>query len=211
MQRKQYITSLLFVHFMFVLVVFGSHAGAAAQPDPTEQLRPFLAKVTATLSEPELKSMTKQEQSARMVSVIRERFDFREMSKRVLGQQWRSLTEKEQEEFEHLFTQLLQYAYVGKVDDYSGQQVQFGQQRIKGDRAEVQTFLVDKNKSIPISYIALQRNDQWMIYDVVVEGVSLVRNYMEQFTAILRTDGYSGLVRQMKDKVADLEKNFIRN
>jgi phospholipid transport system substrate-binding protein len=208
MRRNSAITSFLLVGLISLLVVLGSRSSVAAAPDPTEQLRPFLDKVTAALSDPGLKRMTKQEQCDRMIGVIRERFDFQEMSKRVLGQQWRSLADKEQKEFELLFTQLLQYAYVGKIDDYSGQQIQFIQQRIKGDRAEVQTLLVDRNKSIAISYIMLLRNDQWMIYDVVAEGVSLVRNYMEQFSEILRKDGYPGLVKQLKDKIAELEKNF---
>ena len=109
-----------------------------------------------------------------------------------------------------MFTRLLQYAYVEKIDEYSGQQVQFTQQRIKGERAEVQTLLVDKNKSIPVSYIMLLRGDQWMAYDVVVEGVSLVRNYMEQFSEILRKDGYPALVKQIEGKIAELEK-VIKN
>ncbi|MDR2550544.1 MAG: ABC transporter substrate-binding protein [Desulfobulbus sp.] len=211
MQRNTSFFSVFQASLVFLLLVLGSHVAVAASPDPTEQIRPFLAKVTATLAEPGLKSKSRQEQSDRMISVIRERFDFREMSKRVLGQQWRNLSDKEQAEFEDLFTQLLQYVYVDKIDDYSGQQIQYTLQRVKGDRAEVQTLLVDKNKSIPIFYIMILRNDQWMIYDVVVEGVSLVRNYMEQFNEILRKNGYSGLIKQLKDKIAELEKNLNKS
>ena len=184
---------------------------AAAVPDPTEQFRPFLDKVTETLADPGLKSLSKPEQSRRIIGVVRERFDFREMSRRVIGQQWRNLSEQEQNNFEALFTQLLQYAYVGKIDEYSGQQVQFTQQRIRGDRAEVQTLLVDKNRSIPVSYIMLLRDDQWMAYDVIVEGVSLIRNYMEQFSEILRKDGYPGLVRQIEEKITQLEQEIKKN
>ncbi|WP_310600565.1 ABC transporter substrate-binding protein [Desulfobulbus sp.] len=211
MQRNISIASFFQVSLVSLLLVVGSHAAVAASPDPTEQIRPFLAKVTATLAEPGLKSKSRQEQSDRMISVIRERFDFREMSKRVLGQQWRNLSDKEQSEFEDLFTQLLQYVYVDKIDDYSGQQIQYTLQRVKADRAEVQTLLVDKNKSIPVFYIMILRNDQWMIYDVVVEGVSLVRNYMEQFNEILRKDGYAGLVKQLKNKITELEKGFNKS
>jgi len=195
----------LFIAFALVLC---TQVAVSATPDPTEQFRPFLNKVTATLADPGLKAMPKREQSRRIIGVVGERFDFREMSKRVIGQQWRSLSEKEQGEFEALFTQLLQYAYVGKIDEYTGQQVQFTQQRVKGERAEVQTLLVDKDKSIPVSYIMLLRGDQWMAYDVVVEGVSLVRNYMEQFSEILRKDGYPGLVKQIEEKIAELEKSI---
>jgi phospholipid transport system substrate-binding protein len=198
---------IVFILFSFITVFFTQPAVSAA-PDPTEQFRPFLKKITETLADPGLKAIPKPEQSQRIIGVVREHFDFREMSKRVIGQQWRNLSETEQGEFEQLFTQLLQYAYVQKIDEYSGQQVQFTQQRIKGERAEVQTLLVDKNKSIPVFYIMLLRGDQWMAYDVVVEGVSLVRNYMEQFSEILRKDGYPGLVKQIEQKIAELEKDI---
>ena len=175
-------------------------------PDPTEQLKPFLKKVTDTLSDPTLKTLPKKEQCQRIVIIAKERFDFQEMSKRVLGQQWRKLDSKEQQNFERLFTQLLQYAYVGKIEEYAGQKIEYVQQRIKEDRAEVQTLLVDKEKSIPISYIMLLKDENWMTYDVVVEGVSLVRNYMEKFKDILRNDGYSGLVKQVEEKIDLFEK-----
>jgi phospholipid transport system substrate-binding protein len=208
MQRKNLMPSLIVSTLATLVVVLCTQSAVLASPDPTEQLRPFLNKVTATLADPGLKALPKHEQSRRVIAVVRERFDFREMSKRVIGQQWRSLSEMEQGEFESLFTQLLQYAYVGKIDEYSGQQVQFTQQRIKGERAEVQTLLVDKDKSIPVFYIMLLRGDQWMAYDVVVEGVSLIRNYMEQFSEILRKAGSPGLVKQIEQKIAELEKGI---
>jgi phospholipid transport system substrate-binding protein len=175
-------------------------------PDPTEQLKPFLKKVTDTLSDPSLKVLPKKEQCQRIVTIARERFDFQEMTKRVLGQQWRKLDTKEQQNFERLFTQLLQYAYVGKIEEYAGQKIEYVQQRVKEDRAEVQTLLVDKEKSIPVSYIMLLKDNDWMTYDVVVEGVSLIRNYMEQFKDILRNDGYPGLVKQVEEKINLFEK-----
>lgn len=190
----------------FTVTVAGMQAAAAVPPDPTEQFRPFIAKVTKTLADPDLKTLSKQEKSRRLIDVVRERFDFKEMSKRVIGQQWRNLSPGEQDEFESLFTRLLQYVYVDKIDDYSGQEVEFTQQRIKGQRAEVQTLLVDRDKTIPVAYIMILRGNEWMAYDVIVEGVSLVRNYMEQFREILRKDGYSGLTDQIRKKIVELEQ-----
>jgi phospholipid transport system substrate-binding protein len=207
-KMKKYLVS--FFCFIVMVVCFSQNTSFAT-PDPTEQFRPFLKKVTDALADPELKTYPKNEQGQRMINVVRERFDFREMSKRVLGQQWRDLNDSEQKDFEDLFTRMLQYAYIGKIDDYSGQKVEFTQQRIKGERAEVQTLLVDKDKSVSVSYIMLLRGDQWMAYDVVVEGVSLVRNYMEQFKEILKKDGYAGLVRQVKEKIEQIEKDKKHN
>jgi len=210
LQKK--IVTILILSFCFVMLgMFFSNHTVYATPDPTEQFRPFLKKVTDILADPELKTIPKNEQGRRLINVVKERFDFREMSKRVLGQQWRDLSEKEQVEFEGLFTRMLQYAYVGKIDEYAGQKVEFTQQRVKGERAEVQTLLVDKDKSVSVAYIMLLRGDQWMAYDVVVEGVSLIRNYMEQFKEILKKDGYAGLVRQVKEKIEQIEKEKKRN
>lgn len=208
----KFITIRLFLPILvLVAALLGTQSAVSATPDPTEQFRPFIDKVTKTLADPGIKTLPKHEKSRRVISVVREHFDFREMSKRVIGQQWHNLSNDEQNEFESLFTQLLQYAYVGKIDDYTGQQVQFTQQRIKGERAEVQTLLIDKDKSIPVAYIMLLKGDQWMAYDVIVEGVSLVRNYMEQFNEILRKDGYPGLVTQIKKKIVELEKDGARS
>lgn len=196
------------VFFLTLLVGSLVEPSARAAADPTEQMRPFLAKVTTMLADPLLKKASRQEQCQRMITVVRERFDFREMSKRVLGKQWRELSDQEQAHFEDLFTQLLQYAYVGKIDEYAGQKIEFTQQRIKGDRAEVQTLLVDSHRTIPISYIMLLKGEEWMAYDIVVEGVSLVRNYMEQFQQILIKEGYSALLDQIKSKISQLESQY---
>ncbi len=206
MLQNKYTVFLSFLLCCLLMGLVFSQSAVSASPDPTDQFRPFLKKVIDTLADPELKTIPKKEQGQRIITIVREHFDFREMSKRVLGMQWRNLNNKEQKEFEDLFTQLLQYAYIGKIDEYAGQQVAFVKQRIKGERAEVQTLLVDKEKSVPVSYIMLLRGDQWMAYDVIVEGVSLIRNYMEQFSEILRKDGYSGLVQQLKDKISQIEK-----
>ena len=183
-------------------------ASVLANPDPTEQLRPFLKKVTETLSDPELYTLSRKEQSQVLVELVRERFDFYEMSKRVLGPQWRNISKEEQDTFVSLFTQLLQHAYIVEIDRYSGQEVQYVQQRIRGDRAEVQTVLVDGEQSYNVSYIMQLRQGQWMAYDIVAENVSLVRNYLEQFREILRRHGYEGLVRQIEEKIHELENEL---
>ncbi len=198
-----------FVFFSFLFVAFQAHLVHAAElPDPTEQFRPFIDKVTHVLADPELKKLPKKEQSQQVIKVVRERFDFREMSKRVLGRHWRDLSDAQQTQFEELFTQLLQYAYVEKIDEYSGQKVEFTKQRIRGERAEVQTLLVDGKRSIPVSYILKLQGNRWMAYDVVVEGVSLIRNYMEQFQQIITKDGYPQLVEQIKSKISQLEQQY---
>lgn len=175
-------------------------------PDPTEQLRPLVEQVVVILTDPELQGTEKCfDRREKVMKAVHERFDFYEMSKRVLGSQWRKISSKEKEDFVKLFTTLLEHAYIGKIENYSKQKVEFKDQRIKKNRAEVKTLIIDNEVVIPVSYVMILKGEQWKVYDIVVEGVSLVRNYMEQFREILRKDSYEALVVQLRDKVAELE------
>lgn len=203
MQRRYFLFSVITL-FLFSLappLVMG-----AKGPDPTAQMKPFIDKVMGILEHADFKKDPKCIICKRLIDVSRERFDFNEMSKRVLGRTWRKLNKEEKEEFVDLFTRLLQYAYIGKLEQYTGQKIIFKGQRIKGKRAQVQTEISDGQQSIAVSYIMLLEGDQWMVYDVIIEGVSLVRNYMEQFREILRKEKYAGLVKQIETKVQQLEE-----
>ena len=200
------LTLLAVVCCCVMLFSLSARPVSAAATDPTAQLRPFLTQVMATLDDPSFRKLPKKAQGDHMLKVVQERFDFHEMSKRVLGRYWRTMTPTQQQEFESLFMQLLEAAYVGKIDDYNvGETIQYGQQRIQGDRSEVQTNLVNGTKSIPISYIMHLQGDRWMIYDIVAEGVSLVRNYLEQFQQIISQNGYPSLAAQMRQKISQLQ------
>ncbi len=199
-------SSVVLGMLMILLLATPFDALSSTVPDPTQQMKPFIAKMTKILAEADFKNDAKCSICQRLIDISRERFDYDEMSKRVLGRAWRKLSKEQKENFVELFTELLQYAYIGKIQSYAGQSTVFKQQRIRGKRAEVKTELIDKDKTIPISYIMLLEGDQWMVYDVVVEGVSLIRNYMEQFREILRKDHYNGLVKQIETKVNELQE-----
>jgi phospholipid transport system substrate-binding protein len=195
---------LVFVLSLFLLSVV-TQVSAAAPPDPTEQLKPVVDKVVSLLKDTEFRKRPIVDQSEVIVKIVSERFDFHEMSKRVMGKQWRTLTLEQREQFVALFTKLLQYVYISQVDGYLDKKVEFTQQRIKGDRAEVKTLLVGQNKSIPVSYIMLLEKKSWMAYDIVVEGVSLIRNYMEQISTVLRDENFPGLISMLEKKITKLE------
>ncbi len=206
MQTFRY-SILLFIISLFIAPSFTQNAVAAiaGKPDPTEQLQPFLDKIVIQLKEPAFKKKPIADQSQKIVKMASEHFDFHEMSKRVMGKQWRSLNAAQQEQFVDLFTQLLQYVYIGQVDEYLEKKIEFKSQRIRGDRAEVKTFFVGNDKSIPVSYIMILKKDQWMAYDIVVEGISLVRNYMEQIGSVLRKEKFAGLISLLEKKIKKLE------
>ncbi|MEA2115175.1 MAG: ABC transporter substrate-binding protein [Thermodesulfobacteriota bacterium] len=203
-----------FSFYVFNILVYGiilclgsiSTANAAKLPDPTEQFRPFVEEMVTILTDPDLLGEGKNAQRReKAMTVASEHFDFHEMSKRVLGKTWRKLSKDEQEYFTRLFTRLLEHAYVGKIEGYSNQKVVFKGQRVKGERAQVLTDIIDKDTVITVSYIMILKDGVWKVYDIVVEGVSLVRNYMDQFREILRKEEYASLLKQVEDKVTELE------
>lgn len=183
-------------------------AYAAKSLDPTEQLRPFIGNLVSTLTDPDLQGTEKSKsRREKAMKAAEERFDFSEMSKRVLGKTWHDLANEEQEKFVALFTKLLAYVYLEKIEGYLKQNVVFKDQRIKGKRAIVNTLIVDDEVMLSVYYVMMLKNNNWMIYDVVVAGVSLVRNYMEQFHSIVRTKGYASLKKQIEEKIAELAKS----
>jgi len=193
----RYVHVLLILFFCF----FPSDSSALAAPGPTEQVRPTLKALTDILLDPSLKGGEhREERRARIMGHVTQRFDFREMSQRVIGSEWRRLSQAEQDYFQELFTKLLENAYIGKFESYSGQEIQYTGERVRDDRAIVSTQIENNGQWLPVDYIMIKKDVQWMVYDINIEGVSLVRNYMEQFRSILRRDKFDGLVKLLEEK-----------
>jgi len=196
--------TVLKVVCVLLCCLFSGSVGAASaslEMSPTSQLRPVLEDLTSVLADDNLKGDAhKAERRARIMDQIQRGFDFREMSRRVLGKTWRKIDTKDQEYFTVLMTQLLENVYVGRLEGYSDQVVEYAGEKIKGKRAQVTTFVSDNNIKIPVHYIMMLNGARWMVYDINIEGVSLVRNYQQQFKAILRKDKFEGLVKVLEEK-----------
>jgi phospholipid transport system substrate-binding protein len=169
---------------------------------PGDQVRQSVDKLLAILKDPRLKQEgEKNERREELKKVIYQRFDFTEMAKRSLGPEWRRHTPEEQKEFVKLFTDLLERAYLGQIESYNGEKVQYLNEREDHDYAEVQTKLVDnKGQEFSVNYRLHNVNGDWKVYDVVVEDVSLVNNYRAQFSRVLGSSSYQELVRRLKQK-----------
>ena len=175
-------------------------AGAVEQ-SPTADLKPVLDDITTVLLDENLKGNENlEERRDKIMSLIKRGFDFREMSKRVLGKKWRKIDDQEKDRFTSLMTKLLENVYIGKLESYSGEQIEFAGETVKGERAQVTVVVENGEVKIPIHYIMRKTSSSWMVYDINIEGVSLVRNYQEQFKSILRKDDYEGLVKVIEDK-----------
>ena len=180
--------------FAFAVPVF-------AGDSPTEDLKPALNSLVALLGDETLKGEEKKvERRKKIMDEIKKGFDFKEMSRRVLGKSWRDIDAAEQENFTNMMTKLLENVYVGKLETYTGGDIEYVGETIKGDRAQVTTLIEDNGVKLPVHYIMRNTNEKWVVYDINIEGVSLVRNYQEQFKSILRKDKYEGLVKVLEDK-----------
>jgi phospholipid transport system substrate-binding protein len=128
-------------------------------------------------------------------------FDFAEIAKRSLARHWQGRSEAERKEFVGLFADLLERSYISKIELYGGEKILYTGERIDGDAASVTTKIITKNGTeVPIEYRLLRQSDRWLVYDVSIEGVSLVSNYRTQFNKIIQTSSYAELVKKMKAK-----------
>lgn len=173
-----------------------ARAGAA-----TEAMKGTIEEVLRILADKDLKQPAKANERRQLLEkVVGERFDYQEMSRRSLGAPWGNMSDKEKQEFVSLFQTLLVNTYADKVEAYSGEGVQYVNERTEKEYAEVRTKVLTGKTEIPLDYRLLNKGSAWRVYDVVVDGVSLVNNYRGQFSKILRNGSYAELIEQLRKK-----------
>lgn len=179
----------------------GFPVGMAYAGPATDAMKGTIDEVLRILRDKELKQPAKADERRQILEkVVGDRFDYQEMSRRALGAPWNTLSDKDKQEFVGLFKSLLVSSYADKIETYSGEGVQYINERTEKDYAEVRTKVQTGKSDIPLDYRLLNKSGDWRVYDVVVDGVSLVNNYRGQFTKILRSSGYPELVEQLRKK-----------
>ena len=173
--------------------------------DPGKIVMDTIDKGLVVLKEPSLKGNDKvNERRQKLWETISPIFNFEEMSKRALGQHWKKRNDAEKKEFVGLFTNILKDAYIGKTDAYSGEKVILMKERVDKEYATVQAkFILNTDSEVVVDYNMLNNSGEWKIYDVIIEGVSLVNNYRSQFNSILIKSTYNELVKRIKEKKAN--------
>ncbi|HWT79662.1 MAG TPA: ABC transporter substrate-binding protein [Candidatus Methylomirabilis sp.] len=195
------------VALVLALAMAGVAAGASPAPEnsggpATEAIRGSISQVFGLLGDPTLKKPEKAEERRRQLEkLVAERICYAEMAKRSLGVHWQDLSEAEQEEFVTLFQRLLAKTYLHMIEGYTGEQIRYLGERVTEDFAEVRTRIVSEKMDIPVDYRLLRMAGEWRVYDVVVDGISLVNNYRGQFAKIIRASSYASLVEQLRKKV----------
>jgi len=190
-----------------LLIIFGTLLFGVPQAfcatSPLEQVKVTVDQVIEVLRQGELQGEARR----RVLSeLIRSRFDFVIMSQRTLGQHWKSATEQEQGEFVRLYSDLLEASYTGRIEAYTNETVDYNSEKIDGPRAVVATVVHSSNTDIPIDYRMVKQGDDWFVYDVVVEDISLIKNYRSSYGEIVRKEGYAGLFDLMRKKIAELHE-----
>jgi len=170
-------------------------ADAPAWAGPTDQLREYTDQV---LDDP---SMARQDRRAAVRKIAHEAFDISETAQRVLARHWQARTPAEREEFTQLFADLLERTYIARMDEYGGERIRYLSESIDGAFASVKARIVTRTGAeVAVESRMNLRGDRWLIYDILIENVSLVGNYRSQFDRIIRSSSYEELVRRLKTK-----------
>jgi len=206
MMKKSFSGGLL-VAVAMLIALWGIQAEAAISP--LEQMRTTVTGILGVMQSKEMgrpdKKLVRRE---KIMAYVSQRFDFEEMSKQTLATKWRELSPGQRKDFERLFSELLKNTYIGRVEAYSDEEIKFDKEVFDGDqqtRAMVYTKVVKNNQEIPINYKLMVRNGDWFVYDVLIEGVSLVRNYRTEFARILNHEQYAGLIKRLQEKNSSRE------
>ena len=187
-------------------VVLMAAALAVEAGIPTDQIRGGTDRVLRLLQDPELRKPARADDRRRQLrAVVDEVFDWQETGKRALARHWQPLKPEQRQEFSALFADLVERSYVSKIEAYAGERILYVGETVESDQATVKTKLVTRSGTeIPIDYRLQKEGDRFRVYDVLIEGVSLVGNYRAQFNRIIQQTGYDDLVRKMKNKQDEL-------
>ncbi len=159
-------------------------------------------KILATMKHPGFKDQSRDTQIGEVRKIINEVFDYQELSKRTLGREWRNFKPEQQTEFMDLFSKLLENVYADRILAYTHEKIDFGKEtELKKGRVEVESYIITvDNKKVPLFYRMTDKNGQWRVYDVVIEGISMIKNYRGQFREILSKNKPADLLQTLREK-----------
>ena len=187
---------------LFVLIFAVS---SFALPQPQAQVEQMVDSILGVLQQPELSA---EEKKAQVSGRVQEYLSVQSMSRRTLGTHWEGATEEQRQSFSELFVRILEGTYLNRIGDYSGGTVKYLKQRVMDSKAIVDTLIISDELEIPVQYKMIYEDGSWQVFDLVIEGVSLVRNYRSSYGEIIRRIGYDGLLALMDEKVQAMESSL---
>ena len=203
--RHAWISRVGMVTLIGVMVLSEGHLSTAApngiEPSATEAVKSTVIDLKHVLNDDDLKQPEQaKERRHEIEEIIKHRVDYEEMAKRALGAPWPTLSPRDQHEFVDLFVQLLRDAFAGRITERFDEQVIFLGEFRENAFAEVRAQLNGRKINTPIDFRLIHRAHEWRVYDVIIDGASIVSNYRAQFTSIIRDVTYVGLVKKMEQK-----------
>lgn len=188
---------------IIVLAVAGIMLASTAFASVTDDIRNTVDEIIRIVSDKEMKKHANEQKRRtaikKSLAVI---FDHQEMAKRSLGKHWNQRSPEERRQFVSLFASLLENSYASKIESYNNEKIVYVKESVDNDYAEVKSKVITpKRDEFTLDYkLIKQSSGKWVVYDVVIEGVSLVSNYRTQFNKIITANGYPELVKKLQSK-----------
>jgi len=191
---------------LLALISLLTLAAPSVAAEPQEVVKKVIDQVLGIMNNPAYAGPAQKERRHRLAKqLVDQHFDYREMAKRSLGAPWNNLGNAQRDEFVQLFGELLEDSYAGKIERYVGHlRIDYTGQSLEDGYAEVRTVVVQPNDRFPIVYRLTNASGDWMVYDVVIEGVGMVSNYRFQFARVIQQSSYNGLVNRLRNRVNEL-------
>ncbi|MEI6205314.1 MAG: ABC transporter substrate-binding protein [Desulfuromonadales bacterium] len=172
---------------------------------PIDDVKKAVDEVVRIVSDKDLKKNDQKRRQA-LKKTIGTVFDYSEMARRSLGKHWNQRTPAEKKQFTDLFASLLENSYASKIESYNNEKIIYIKESVDGDHAEVKSkVLTTKRDEFTLDYRLTNQGGAWLVYDVVIEGISLVSNYRTQFNKIITASGYPELVKKLQNKNEELK------
>ena len=193
--------------FAIALALLVSATAWAGEAGPREVIETTVNEIINALEAREDKTKLTEKDRDGIRKIVEGRFDYEAMARRSLGKPWKELDKAERAHFTDVFRELLERSYGNRLNEYSGQKVVFQDAEIKEDKARVKSAVIDANKEIPVDYRLHKTATGWQVYDIRIEGTSMVRTFYQDFKSILDSGGYAELLKTLEEKIAKLKAN----
>lgn len=177
-------------------------AGTAMAAGPTETVKTAVQQVSASQSDPAAKTLSTAERRADIRKITDALFDFKDMSERSLGNAWTQATPAQQQEFVRLFSTLIASAYLSRIEQFAGEPFTYVSEKIDGNEASVLSRVVtSKGSELGLDYRMYRADGRWAVYDIYVDGISLVSSYKAQFNRVIQRGSFAELLKTLRQKV----------
>ena len=202
MHRKSYKIFIISI-ILICLIPLEAIAGT-----PIDIVQASTDKLLSIVSDHSLQTPAMKEKREQMIiEAVDKVFSWEEFSKRALAKNWNKRTPEEKKDFVLFVRQLIAETYMEKTYQYSGESIVYKGEKIEGDRGSVLSeFRRSNGTQIPVEYRVMKKGGTWLVYDLYIEGVSLVGNYRNQFNDIIAGSSYEDLVKRLKEKLVKKEQ-----